>query len=141
MIFKVVTVCPMDIPSTGSIAQVVYCVPVLEDALEDGTKAANTNVIAQCASDESRTHIGVSEVFGLCQLKVSGPEAAVFDPSRISSWSCITFTAADPPPRNFIEHANDRQRFADRVYYVYYYIVNPYDQIIKTVARLAKTPS
>lgn len=97
----------MDIPSTGSISQVVYCVPVLQDALEDGANAANTNVIAQCASDESRTHIGVSEVFGLCQFKVSGPEAAVFNPNRIGSWSCITYTAADPPPPSYIDNAND----------------------------------
>lgn len=70
--FKNIEICPLNIPDTGSIAQIIEARPD-PTSLENIPLARDTDVTAQCYSSESKSHIGISEVYGLNQWKVTLP--------------------------------------------------------------------
>lgn len=134
--FKLSEIDIFSIPNTGSLGQIIQTVPT-PDTVDTELRASSAEITAQSYATGTNTQIGISEVYGLNAWK------GTTDAHPWQSWSAITWTAANPPPPQFVESRNTTRdlppRFTDRVFYTG--IVSLQDQRKMVVSRLAKHPS
>jgi hypothetical protein len=132
--FKMIEVDVLSMPPTGSIAQVIQSRPVVSD-LDDIDRATLVTMSPQCASNETKMHLGVSLIFGLNQWKENTGDGVLPDETR--SWSSVIW-AADHIPARFIIDRNLRRnfhnRFNDRVFRSV--DMNPQDLRVTTISKL-----
>lgn len=134
--FKLADVDIFSIPNTGSLGQIIQTIPTNE-AIDTELRASNIEVTAQSYATGTATQIGISEVFGLNAWKGTSED------HPWQSWSSITWTAATPPPDQFVANRNAARNLPDRFQARVFYtgIISLQDQRKMVISRLAKHPS